>query len=287
MRKNASFIAAALAWMALFAASAQAQPGPMLAPAAFKLQVLDPFLDLDHIPQTVLHLRFVNGTQETVSLAALHLWVDFKAEGDRNAGGCSLRYGSHSPQPAAPLLPGTSVELKLDLSVYDCDPAAKVSIWEARTFSIGAEMFHGGYGWATGSTWLPVKGTRTPDQIITAMLQESTDNWNRGDLDAFATSYKNSPDILFNGHKISRGYDQMLAAYKTGYPTRERMGTLSFTQLEVQPLDAAFATVTGHFHLERTPAGGGNADGYFMLVLEKTAGGWKIVRDDTTADPAK
>jgi ketosteroid isomerase-like protein len=63
------------------------------------------------------------------------------------------------------------------------------------------------------------------------------------------------------------------------------MGQLAFTQLEVQPLDMRFATVTGRFHLERTAAGGGNADGYFMLVVEKTAEGWKIVRDDTTALP--
>jgi len=118
---------------------------------------------------------------------------------------------------------------------------------------------------------------------ILAVMNKSTDDWNRGDLDAFATCYKNSPDILFIGHTISRGYVQMLQTYKTNYPTREKMGTLAFTQLEVQPLDAHFATTTGHFHLERTVAGGGNADGYFLLVLEKTPAGWKIVRDDTTS----
>jgi ketosteroid isomerase-like protein len=125
----------------------------------------------------------------------------------------------------------------------------------------------------------------TAAHAIITVLNKSAGDWNRGDLDAFATSYKNSPDILFIGHKISRGYAQMLAAYKTGYPTREKMGTLNFSQLEVQPLDEHFATVTGHFHLERTPAGGGNADGYFLLVMEKTSAGWKIVRDDTTALP--
>jgi len=121
---------------------------------------------------------------------------------------------------------------------------------------------------------------------ILAVMNKSADDWNRGDIDAFATSYKNSPDILFIGRKVSRGYAQMLAAYKTGYPDRERMGKLSFSQLDVQPLDASFATVTGHFRLERTAAGGGNADGYFLLVVEKTDAGWKIVRDDTTALPA-
>jgi ketosteroid isomerase-like protein len=63
------------------------------------------------------------------------------------------------------------------------------------------------------------------------------------------------------------------------------MGTLTFTHLEVQPLDTHFATATGHFHLDRTPTAGGNADGYFLLVLELTPTGWKIVRDDTTSLP--
>ena len=118
---------------------------------------------------------------------------------------------------------------------------------------------------------------------ILAVMDKSAADWNRGDLDAFATSYKNSPDILFIGHSISRGYAQMLATYKRSYATPAQMGTLSFSRLEVQPLDSAFSTVTGRFHLERTAAGGGNADGYFLLVFEKTPGGWKIVRDDTTA----
>ncbi|MES2392531.1 MAG: DUF4440 domain-containing protein, partial [Acidobacteriota bacterium] len=89
---------------------------------------------------------------------------------------------------------------------------------------------------------------------ITAMMQKSVADWNRGDLDAFATCYKNSPNILFIGHKISRGYDQMLATYKSAYNTPAKMGTLNFTHLEVQALDTHFATVTGNFHLERTPA---------------------------------
>jgi ketosteroid isomerase-like protein len=124
-------------------------------------------------------------------------------------------------------------------------------------------------------------------QAIRAVLDKQVVDWNRGDLDAFATGYKNSPDILFMGAPISRGYDRMLSTYRKGYSTKEKMGTLSFTALEVQPLDEQFATVTGNFHLERTAAGGGNADGYFLLVVEKTPAGWKIVRDATTVPPKK
>ncbi len=120
---------------------------------------------------------------------------------------------------------------------------------------------------------------------IVAMLNKQAVDWNRGDLEAFATGYKNSPDILFMGQTIRRGYDQMLAGYRKSFPTRDAMGTLTFSNLEVQPLDEHFATVTGRFHLERTAAGGGNAGGYYLLVVEKTPSGWKIVRDATTSDP--
>jgi ketosteroid isomerase-like protein len=125
----------------------------------------------------------------------------------------------------------------------------------------------------------------TEAQAITTVLNQSADDWNRGDLDAFATSYKNSPDILFMGRTIQHGYAQMLAHYKAAYTNPAAMGTLSFNELAVQPLDSNFATVTGRFHLERSATGGGNADGYFLLVVEHTPAGWKIVRDDTSALP--
>ena len=132
---------------------------------------------------------------------------------------------------------------------------------------------------------LRAQSTTPEAQAIRAVLDKQVVDWNHGNLDAFATGYKNSPDILFMGSKISRGYAQMLDKYRKGYSTKEKMGTLSFTALEVQPLDDRFATVTGNFHLERTAAGGANADGYFLLVFEKTPAGWKIIRDDSTVLP--
>jgi ketosteroid isomerase-like protein len=84
------------------------------------------------------------------------------------------------------------------------------------------------------------------------------------------------------GNPINKGYAAMVARYKKVYGTKDKMGVLTFSDLEVQPLDARFATVTGKFHLERTAAGGGNSDGYYLLVVEKTAEGWKIVRDSST-----
>jgi ketosteroid isomerase-like protein len=133
---------------------------------------------------------------------------------------------------------------------------------------------------------LPSLMAQSPDELaIRAVMDKQVADWNRGDIDAFASGYKNSPDILFMGAKIHHGYAEMLANYKTNYSTRAKMGTLSFSDLEIQPLDAQFATATGLFHLVRSAADGGDADGFYLLVYEKTADGWKIVRDDTTVPP--
>jgi len=121
------------------------------------------------------------------------------------------------------------------------------------------------------------------EAAIRTVLTKQAADWNRGDLDAFAAGYKNSPDILFIGSSARRGYQGMIESYRKNYPNKSAMGVLSFTNVEVHPLDAHFATVIGNFHLERTTAGGGNADGFYSLVLEKTPAGWKIILDHTTS----
>ena len=117
---------------------------------------------------------------------------------------------------------------------------------------------------------------------VIKVLTKQENAWNHGDLDLFATGYKNSPDILFVGHQISRGYDQMLADYKHNYPSKDAMGTLSFSELEPHILDDHYAVVLGRYKLERTKKAGGNAEGIFSLVFEKTDTGWKIIVDHTT-----
>jgi uncharacterized protein (TIGR02246 family) len=124
------------------------------------------------------------------------------------------------------------------------------------------------------------------EAAIRASFDQQVATWNRGDLESFATAYKNSTDILFVGAtKVNRGYAEMLQRYRTTFPTREAMGTLTFSDVEVQPLDERFVTATGKFHLARTAAGGGDASGSYMLVFEKTPQGWKIVRDVTIPAP--
>ncbi len=118
------------------------------------------------------------------------------------------------------------------------------------------------------------------DVIKVLLKQEAA--WNRGDIDSFAEGYKNSPDTLFINNQVQRGYSGMVDAYHRNYPNREAMGTLTFSELEVHPLDEKIAVCIGKYHLDRNKKSGGNADGIFSLVFEKTDKGWKIVVDHTT-----
>jgi uncharacterized protein (TIGR02246 family) len=119
------------------------------------------------------------------------------------------------------------------------------------------------------------------DVIKVLLAQEEA--WNRGNLEAFAQSYKDSPDTLFITNAVNRGFAGLLDAYRRNYPNRATMGTLTYSGLEVHPLDERFAVVIGRYNLERGKKDGGNAEGIFSLVLEKTDKGWKIIVDHTTS----
>jgi ketosteroid isomerase-like protein len=132
---------------------------------------------------------------------------------------------------------------------------------------------------------------KPPDQLrtlsrdeldVVKVLTRQENAWNKGDIDSFASGFKNSPDILFVGAQTSRGYESMLSDYKKNYPTKDAMGTLTFSDLEPHVLDEHFAIVIGKYKLERAKKYGGTSDGVFSLVFEKTPDGWKIIVDHTT-----
>ena len=125
--------------------------------------------------------------------------------------------------------------------------------------------------------------TASREQLdVVKVLLAQQDAWNHGDIGAFAQSYKDAPDTLVVTRQISHGFAGLVEEYRHDYPTKAAMGTLTFSELEVRPLDAQFAIVVGKYHLDRAKKEGGNADGLFSMVLEKTAKGWKIVLDHTT-----
>jgi uncharacterized protein (TIGR02246 family) len=132
--------------------------------------------------------------------------------------------------------------------------------------------------------WVPSQALRGQDSSgdIKKVLADQVMAWNRADVDGFMAGYKDSPETTFVGKNVLHGWQQMMARYKQLYPTKDAMGTLDFSELNVRMLGADYAVVTGKFHLTRTAAGGGDASGIFSLVFEKSADGWKIILDHTS-----
>ena len=119
-----------------------------------------------------------------------------------------------------------------------------------------------------------------PEAAVREVLEKQVRAWNDGDLEAFARTY--SAETVFVGKDITRGGAQVLERYRRNYPTRERMGTLRFFDVEVRILGSDFASVLGRFRLERNKAGGGNAEGVFTLLLQRSGAGWRIILDHTS-----
>jgi uncharacterized protein (TIGR02246 family) len=121
-----------------------------------------------------------------------------------------------------------------------------------------------------------------PEAAIHHLLDQQTADWNRGDVEAFMKGYEDSPTTTFVGQTVQYGYATILKRYKKLYTNPAAMGKLTFSHLAIRILDADYAVATGNFHLERTPAGGGNADGIFSLLFERDPSGWKIILDHTS-----
>jgi uncharacterized protein (TIGR02246 family) len=119
-----------------------------------------------------------------------------------------------------------------------------------------------------------------PDDEIRAVLRLQTEAWNRGDIPAFMQYY--APDTLFVGReKVTRGSAAVKARYLRDYPTRARMGMLTFSELEVHRASPSSAYAVGRWHLDRGTDGGGAAGGLFSLVFERRQDRWLIVLDHT------
>ncbi|MDQ6706622.1 MAG: nuclear transport factor 2 family protein [Acidobacteriota bacterium] len=123
---------------------------------------------------------------------------------------------------------------------------------------------------------------QSPDGAIRRVLRDQVAAWNRGDAAAFMLGYDNSPRTTFVGKEVTRGYAQVLARYRERYPTKDNMGTLAFSDLEISPLGDGYASVLGRYHLSRSAAAGGEGQGIFTLLFKRTTAGWKIILDHTS-----
>lgn len=116
---------------------------------------------------------------------------------------------------------------------------------------------------------------------VRAVLDAQAAAWNRGDIDGYMDGYARSDETTFiSGDTLTRGWQTVLERYKKGYDTRAKMGQLTFSDLEIKPIDKDAAIVLGRWQLTRekdTPRG------RFTLLFRRTKDGWRIVHDHTSS----
>jgi ketosteroid isomerase-like protein len=116
---------------------------------------------------------------------------------------------------------------------------------------------------------------------VRAVLDAQRDAWNRGDIEDYMDGYARSEDTVFVfGDNVNRGWQTVLDRYKKNYNSREKMGILTFSDLEITPIGQDAAIVLGRWHLQRAKD---EPHGRFTLIFRKTKQGWKIVHDHTSA----
>ena len=118
---------------------------------------------------------------------------------------------------------------------------------------------------------------------IQSVLTAQQDAWNRGDIDAFMNGYARSASTVFvSQDEVSRGWETVRDRYRVKYSDRTKMGTLSFSEIEVTMLSPDAAVVLGRWRLKRTKD---EPHGRFTLIFKRLPEGWRIVHDHTSAAP--
>jgi len=116
---------------------------------------------------------------------------------------------------------------------------------------------------------------------VRAVLDAQAAAWNRGDIEAYMDGYARSADTVFvSGDRVTRGWQPVFERYKKAYDTRDKMGVLTFSDVDVTVLSKDAAIVLGRWHLQRSKD---EPHGRFTLVFRKTKAGWKIVHDHTSS----
>lgn len=122
---------------------------------------------------------------------------------------------------------------------------------------------------------------QSDEEQIETVLRNQVKAWNKGDIEGYMGGYWDSEKTTFvSGGSVLTGYDSVLARYKNSYGTREKMGILSFDDLNIRLISGGSAVATGRWQLNRKDD---RPWGRFTLLLEKKAAEWLIVYDHTSS----
>ncbi|MDB4950737.1 MAG: hypothetical protein JWM27_3386 [Gemmatimonadetes bacterium] len=120
---------------------------------------------------------------------------------------------------------------------------------------------------------------------ITAELQASAQEWNRGNLDGFLLPYLDSPATTYVGRSgLVRGKRAVREKYVTNYfhPGGALPDLLSFADIEVRPLGSDYALALGRWIITDRRTHKQTSTGRFSLTFQRTPQGWRIIHDHSS-----
>ena len=116
---------------------------------------------------------------------------------------------------------------------------------------------------------------------IRDVIEAQRDAWNKGDVEGYMDGYDRSDNTVFvSGDSVTHGWKTVLEHYKKSYDTRDKMGELTFSDLEFTILSKDSAVVVGRWLLKRSKD---EPHGRFTLIFKKTKQGWRIIHDHTSS----
>jgi len=119
-------------------------------------------------------------------------------------------------------------------------------------------------------------------RAIEAVLQESAQAWNRGDLDGFLLPYLNAPTTTYIARDVVRGVPAIRESYAGSWFRGGRpAGELAYSGIEVRPLGRDYALVIGHWTVTNRETRQARS-GIFSLTFQRTPQGWRIIHDHSS-----
>jgi ketosteroid isomerase-like protein len=124
---------------------------------------------------------------------------------------------------------------------------------------------------------------RAAELSIRQTLDDQVRGWNAGDIPKFMDGYVRGEELRFaSGGSVRQGWQETLERYRKNYSSRELMGTLAFSELQILVISKDYAEVFGEFHLTRGETIG-DAKGLFTLLMRREGERWLVLHDHTSS----
>lgn len=119
-------------------------------------------------------------------------------------------------------------------------------------------------------------------RAIEAVMNESAQAWNRGDLDGFLLPYLDAPTTTYVGVTVIRGMPGIRESYATTWFRGGRpAGELAYSGMEYRPLGRDYALLIGHWTVTNRETRQARS-GIFSLTFQRTPQGWRIIHDHSS-----